>query len=151
MAQEFDSTKHTHNVSPMAAHQQQLFMPVARSTSTLIDPGKLNIDAPHVSLALPQAFESMRASSKRLLGGEPEEKSTLQEMEEAMCSVCPSLSWRNRLIGYGATLACGFCLSFGSLFRSQFVCSLLRIAACERCGTKFGGPSASAVFDGSEI
>ncbi|CAM9208810.1 unnamed protein product [Hapterophycus canaliculatus] len=59
----------------------------------------------------------MRASSKRLLGGEPEEKSTLQEMEEAVCSVCPSLSWRNRLIGYGATLACGFCLSFGSLFR----------------------------------
>lgn len=75
----------------------------------------------YVSLAWSQAFESMRASSKRLLGGEPEEKSTLQEMEEAVCSVCPSLSWRNRLIGYGATLACGFCLSFGSLFRSDSV------------------------------
>ncbi|CAM9311689.1 unnamed protein product [Ectocarpus sp. 12 AP-2014] len=59
----------------------------------------------------------MKASSMRLLGGEPEEKSALQEMEEAVCSVCPSLSWRNRLIGYGACLAVGFCLTFGSLFR----------------------------------
>lgn len=59
----------------------------------------------------------MKASSRRLLGGEPEEKSTLQEMEEAVCGVCPSLSWRNRLIGFGACLAVGFFLTFGSLFR----------------------------------
>eukprot|EP00752_Nemacystus_decipiens_P010700 g9529.t1 len=59
----------------------------------------------------------MKESSRRLLGGEPEEKSALQEMEEAVCSVCPSLSWRNRLIGYGACLAAGFILTFGSMFR----------------------------------
>lgn len=64
-----------------------------------------------------QAFSSMKESSRRLLGGEPEEKSALQEMEEAVCSVCPSLSWRNRLIGYGACLAAGFILTFGSMFR----------------------------------
>lgn len=60
----------------------------------------------------------MKESSRRLLGGEPEEKTPLQEMEEAVCSVCPSLSWRNRLIGYGACLAAGFLLTFGSMFRS---------------------------------
>ena len=59
----------------------------------------------------------MKESSRRLLGGEPEEKSTLQEMEEAVCSVCPKLSWRNRLIGYGACLALGFFLTLGSTFR----------------------------------
>lgn len=64
-----------------------------------------------------QAFENIKSKSRRLLGGEPEERSTLQEMEEAVCSVCPSLSWRNRLIGYGACLAIGFMLTFGSLFR----------------------------------
>eukprot|EP00903_Cladosiphon_okamuranus_P010684 g10099.t1 len=63
------------------------------------------------------AFASMKESSRRLLGGEPEEKTPLQEMEEAVCSVCPSLSWRNRLIGYGACLAAGFILTFGSMFR----------------------------------
>lgn len=77
-----------------------------------------------------QAFASMKESSKRLLGGEPEEKSTLQEMEEAVCSVCPSLSWRNRLIGYGACLAVGFVLTFGSLFR------LVYIHLAQGCGTR---------------
>ena len=59
----------------------------------------------------------MKASSRRLLGGEPEEKTTLQEMEEACCGVCPSLSWRSRIVGYGVCLTVGFILTFGSLFR----------------------------------
>ena len=80
-----------------------------------------------------QAFASMKESSRRLLGGEPEEKSALQEMEEAVCSVCPSLSWRNRLIGYGACLAAGFCLTFGSMFRLVAVLlSRLGVAALLR-------------------
>ena len=69
----------------------------------------------------PQAFQNMKASSRRLLGGEPEEKTTLQEMEEAVCGVCPSLSWRHRIIGYGTCLAVGCILTFGSLFRFVFV------------------------------
>ncbi len=70
-----------------------------------------------------QAFSSMKESSRRLLGGEPEEKTALQEMEEAVCSVCPQLSWRNRLIGYGACLALGFFLTFGSMFRLDQSCT----------------------------
>ena len=64
-----------------------------------------------------QAFDGWKASTQRLLGREPEEKTSLQQMEEAVCGGCPTLSYRNRLIGFGACLAMGFLLTFGSLFR----------------------------------
>ncbi|CAM9162336.1 unnamed protein product [Ascophyllum nodosum] len=64
-----------------------------------------------------EAFDGWKASTQRLLGREPEEKTSLQQMEEAVCGGCPTLSYRNRLIGFGACLAMGFLLTFGSLFR----------------------------------
>lgn len=59
----------------------------------------------------------MKASSRRLLGQEPEEKSRLQEMEEALCGLCPSMGYRARMLGFGVCLAIGCLLTIGSLTR----------------------------------
>lgn len=83
-----------------------------------------------------QTFENMKASSKRLLGGEPEEKSTLQEMEEAVCGVCPTISYTSRMIGFAVCLALGFILTLGSLTRSAMtntvVWSKYCVIPCEK-------------------
>ncbi|CAM9135672.1 unnamed protein product [Choristocarpus tenellus] len=62
-------------------------------------------------------FESMKESSRRLLGQEPEEKTAMQEMEEAVCGVCPSMTLKQRIAGFGFCLTIGFLLTFGSTFR----------------------------------
>ncbi|CAM9196879.1 unnamed protein product [Discosporangium mesarthrocarpum] len=62
-------------------------------------------------------IESMKASSRRLLGQEPEEKTAMQEMEEAVCLLCPTMTWKQRIIGFAFCLTIGFILTFGSVFR----------------------------------
>lgn len=59
----------------------------------------------------------MKESSRRLLGGEPEEKSTLQEMEEQCCRCCPTMSYKSRMLGFGVCLTVGCILTLGSLTR----------------------------------
>lgn len=64
------------------------------------------------------APQSMRASSRRLLGQEePPPKTRTAELEEYVCSFCPQLSYKHRLIGFACCLTLGFILTFGSLFR----------------------------------
>jgi hypothetical protein len=41
----------------------------------------------------------------------------MEEIEEQVCSFCPSLTWSHRLIGCGICMALGFLLSMGSTFR----------------------------------
>lgn len=62
-------------------------------------------------------MDDMKASTRRLLGQEPEEKSTLHEMEEAVCGMCPTMNYRGRMIGFGVCLALGSVLTLGSFTR----------------------------------
>ena len=45
------------------------------------------------------------------------EKEWYEEIEENVCSICPSLSWQDRLIGCFSCMFIGFCISMGSVFR----------------------------------
>jgi hypothetical protein len=44
-----------------------------------------------------------------------------EELEEEVCSVCPAMTYQQRLIGCASCMAIGFLLSMGSLFRSVFL------------------------------
>lgn len=59
----------------------------------------------------------MKSNTRKLLGGQEQEKSTLQEMEEAVCGVCPTMSYQTRMIGFGVCLTLGALLTIGSLTR----------------------------------
>ncbi|KAG5185248.1 Got1/Sft2-like family-domain-containing protein [Tribonema minus] len=64
------------------------------------------------------AYESVRVSTRRLLGQEEAPlKTRAEELEEYVCSFCPSLTYKQRLIGFGVCLTLGFILTFGALFR----------------------------------
>ena len=63
--------------------------------------------------------QSMRASSRRLLGREeqPIPKTRAEEIEEYVCSFFPDLTYKQRLIGFAICLTIGFVITTGSLFR----------------------------------
>jgi hypothetical protein len=46
-----------------------------------------------------------------------EQQAQAQEQQDDMCSLLPSLTWTERLIGCGTCMAAGYILSFGSFFR----------------------------------
>lgn len=60
-------------------------------------------------------FESMDFAS--LLPTRQTTQEQLQEPEDDMCSLLPTLTWTERLIGCGTCMIAGYLLSFGSFFR----------------------------------
>ncbi|CAN0164657.1 unnamed protein product [Phaeothamnion confervicola] len=67
---------------------------------------------------LSETTQSVRRQSQRLLGIEqPEQKSSIAELEEAVCGFCPTLTYKERLIGFGICFGIGWIITIGSLFR----------------------------------
>ena len=60
-------------------------------------------------------FESMDFAS--LLPTRQTTQEQQQEPEDDMCSLLPTLTWTERLIGCGACMVAGYLLSFGAFFR----------------------------------
>lgn len=62
--------------------------------------------------------QGMFKKAKSLLGIEQAQKRAwYEELEEEVCTICPSLTWQQRIIGCFSCIAIGFILSMGSLFR----------------------------------
>ena len=90
---------------------------------------------------------SLKSQVQSLLG---KEKTWTEEMEEEICSVCPKLSYTQRLTGCIACMAFGFLLDFGSFFRmskllhgdpTPFVMTVTLGNIVALCGTCFlSGP-----------
>lgn len=55
-------------------------------------------------------------NAKNMLGVN-QDKQWYEELEDNVCSVCPSLTWEQRLYGCAICMFVGFCLSMGSVFR----------------------------------
>ncbi|CAM9353247.1 unnamed protein product [Chrysoparadoxa australica] len=65
-------------------------------------------------------INDLKSSSLRLLGREEEkeeERTALNDLEEAVCGLCPSLGYKQRMMGFCACLAFGLFLTMGSMFR----------------------------------
>ena len=60
-------------------------------------------------------FESMDFAS--LLPTRQTTEERQQETEDDMCSLLPTLTWTECLIGCGACMVAGYLLSFGAFFR----------------------------------
>ncbi len=61
-------------------------------------------------------MENILTQARNLI--QPERKREwYEELEEDMCSICPALTWQQRLIGCATCIIIGLCLSLGSLFR----------------------------------
>lgn len=59
-------------------------------------------------------MSSLLASARQnLLGEEPEEKSAMEEMEEACCGACPKLTWKQKMIGCATCMFIGCLIEFG--------------------------------------
>eukprot|EP00618_Florenciella_parvula_P025742 CAMPEP_0119544182 /NCGR_PEP_ID=MMETSP1344-20130328/54577_1 /TAXON_ID=236787 /ORGANISM="Florenciella parvula, Strain CCMP2471" /LENGTH=181 /DNA_ID=CAMNT_0007588635 /DNA_START=74 /DNA_END=620 /DNA_ORIENTATION=- len=59
----------------------------------------------------------LASARQNLLGEEPEEKSAMEEMEEACCGACPKLTWKQKMIGCATCMFIGCIIEFGSFFR----------------------------------
>ena len=59
---------------------------------------------------------SLLQSAKNYFAPE-KEKEWYEEIEENVCSLCPALSWQQRIYGCAICVIIGFCLSMGSVFR----------------------------------
>ena len=59
---------------------------------------------------------SLLQSAKNYFAPE-KEKEWYEEIEENVCSLCPALSWQQRIYGCVICVIIGFCLSMGSVFR----------------------------------
>ena len=46
-----------------------------------------------------------------------EQQAQVDEQQDDMCSLLPTLTWSERLIGCGTCMVAGYILSFGSFFR----------------------------------
>jgi hypothetical protein len=67
------------------------------------------------SLRRGEMFESVKTSSRRLLG--IEEQPAPEDDGWGLNEMCPAMSYKQRLLGFASCLAVGFCLTFGSFFR----------------------------------
>ena len=55
----------------------------------------------------------LASARQNLLGEEPEEKSAMEEMEEACCGACPKLTWKQKMIGCATCMFIGCIIEFG--------------------------------------
>ncbi|KAJ8599328.1 hypothetical protein CTAYLR_005352 [Chrysophaeum taylorii] len=62
-------------------------------------------------------FDSLYASTRSLLTGEPREQSVGEQLEEECCEGCPKLTYKQRLVGFVACFGIGMLIEFGSFFR----------------------------------
>ncbi len=55
--------------------------------------------------------------AKSLLTGEKPQKQWYEELEDEVCALCPSLTYKQRLMGCAFFMLAGFFISMGSFFR----------------------------------
>ena len=55
--------------------------------------------------------------AKSLLTGDKAQKEWYEEIEDEVCSLCPSLTYKQRLMGCAFFMVAGFFISMGSFFR----------------------------------
>ena len=55
--------------------------------------------------------------AKSLLTGDKAQKEWYEEVEEEVCSLCPALTYKQRLMGCAFFMVAGFFISMGSFFR----------------------------------
>lgn len=62
-------------------------------------------------------MEDLLKRGKSLMGYEERPKEWYEEIEAEVCSICPSLTYQQRIGGCMVCMTIGFLISFGSLFR----------------------------------
>lgn len=62
-------------------------------------------------------FKKTYSQAYSLMSTEEKPKEWYEELEEQVCSFCPSMTWQQRLIGCFTCIVVGFLLSMGSTFR----------------------------------
>eukprot|EP01041_Mallomonas_annulata_P001652 gene1652-3198_t len=63
------------------------------------------------------SIRDFAVQARSLLIPEQKKKAWYEEIEEDVCSVCPTLTWKQRVIGCLSFVFIGFVLTFGSTFR----------------------------------
>ena len=59
----------------------------------------------------------MFEATQSLLTGEPRRQTVAEQVEEEVCKFCPSLSWKQRLVGFCLLFALGVVVELGSFMR----------------------------------
>lgn len=62
-------------------------------------------------------FDSFYRQAYSLVSVEPEQKEWYEELEESVCSICPKLSFQQRITGCLICMGMGFLISMGSTLR----------------------------------